>query len=117
MTRISVEVPGRSYPVLVGQGALEELPRMAKEMGATAAAVVSDRLVAEHWADAVLSGLAGLGVPAALHVVEPGEGSKSLAEFGRVIEFLEEARIDRAGVVVALGGGRVGDLAGFAAAA
>ncbi|MBO0682458.1 MAG: 3-dehydroquinate synthase, partial [Candidatus Dormibacteraeota bacterium] len=52
-----------------------------------------------------------------LHVVDPGEGSKSLAEFGRVIEFLEEARIDRAGVVVALGGGRVGDLAGFAASA
>ena len=116
MPRVTVDVPGRPYPVIVGQGALQELPRLVKDLGATAAAVVSDRLVAEHWAEPVLAGLSGLGVPATLYAVEPGEEAKSLAEFGRVIEFLEDSGIDRAGVVVALGGGRVGDLAGFAAA-
>jgi 3-dehydroquinate synthase len=116
VTRVVVELPGRPCPVLVGQGALEELPRLVRQLGAPAAAVVSDRLVAEHWAEAVVAGLTGLGVPASLHLVEAGEQAKSLAEFGRVIEFLEDSRIDRAGVVVALGGGRVGDLAGFAAA-
>ena len=116
MPRVTVDVPGRPYPVVIGQGALQELPRMVKEMGATGAAVVTDRLVAEHWAEPVLAGLTGMGVPASLYAVEPGEGAKSLAEFGRVIEFLEDSGIDRAGVVVAVGGGRVGDLAGFAAA-
>jgi 3-dehydroquinate synthase len=116
LSRVTVNIPGRPYPVLVGQGALQELPRLVKEMGATGAAVVSDRLVAEHWAEPVLAGLTGVGVTAALYAVEPGEAAKSLVELGRVIEFLEDSRIDRAGVVVALGGGRVGDLAGFAAA-
>jgi 3-dehydroquinate synthase len=117
LPRLTVEIPGRAYQVLVGLGALQELPRLVKEMGATAAAVVSDRLVAEHWTEPVVAGLTGLGVPASLHVVEPGEAAKSLAGFGEVLEFLEESRLDRAGVVVAVGGGRVGDLAGFAAAA
>ena len=116
MPRLTVDLPGRAYPVLVGLGALQELPRLVKEMGATGAAVVSDRLVAPHWAEPVVAGLTGLGVPAGLHVVEPGEGAKSLAGYGQVLEFLEESRLDRAGVVLAVGGGRVGDLAGFAAA-
>jgi 3-dehydroquinate synthase len=116
MSRVTVNVPGRPYPVIVGQGALQELPRLVKEMGATCAAVVSDRLVADRWAEPVVAALTGLGVPATLYAVQPGEGAKSLVEFGRVIEFLEDSRIDRAGVVVAVGGGRVGDLAGFAAA-
>src|SRR5262245_32612628 len=61
VTRVTVDVPGRPYPVLVGQGALQELPRVVREMGATAAAVVSDRTVAERWAAAVLDGLTGAG--------------------------------------------------------
>jgi 3-dehydroquinate synthase len=116
MPQLTVDIPGRSYAALVGLGALQELPRMVKGMGATGAAVVSDRLVAEHWTDPVVAGLTGLGVPASLYVVDPGEGAKSLAELGRVLEFFEESGLDRAGVVVAVGGGRVGDLAGFAAA-
>src|SRR5438105_3500881 len=116
MPRLTVDLPGRAYPVLVGLGALQELPRLVEEMGATGAAVVSDRLVAPLWAEPVVAGLTGLGVPAGLHVVEPGEGAKSLAGYGQVLEFLEESRLDRAGVVLAVGGGRVGDLAGFAAA-
>src|SRR5207302_10943638 len=57
MPRLTVDLPGRAYPVLVGLGALQELPRLVKEMGATGAAVVSDRLVAEHWAEPVIAGL------------------------------------------------------------
>src|SRR5438105_129650 len=116
MPRLTVDLPGRAYPVLVGLGALQELPRLVKEMGATGVAVVSDRLVAGHWAEPVVAGLTGLGLPASLHVVETGEGAKSLGTYGRVLEFLEECRLDRAGVGGAVGGGRVGALAGFAAA-
>jgi 3-dehydroquinate synthase len=116
VARVTVEVPDRPYPVLVGLGALQEVPRLVREMGATAAAVVTDTTVAELWAEAVRSGLTGAGVRAAVHAVEPGEQAKSLAVLGQVLDFLEDTAIDRHGVVVALGGGTVGDLAGFAAA-
>jgi 3-dehydroquinate synthase len=116
VARVTVAVPGRPYPVLVGRGALQALPRLVREMGASAAAVVTDAIVAEHWAGAVCEGLTGAGVRAAVHAVEPGERAKTLAVLGEVLDFLEESAIDRQGVVVALGGGTVGDLAGFAAA-
>lgn len=116
MARVTVDVPGRPYPVLVGHGALQELPRLVREMGATAAAVITDRVVGEHWAAPVLDGLAGCGVRAAAHVFEAGERAKTLAEVERALAFLEASAIDRHGVLVALGGGTVGDLAGFAAA-
>jgi 3-dehydroquinate synthase len=116
VARVTVELPGRPYPVLVGLGALQELPRLIRELGASAAAVVTDATVAGHWADAVRDGLTGAGVRAAVHAVEPGEQAKTLAVLGRVLDFLEASAIDRHGVVVALGGGTVGDLAGFAAA-
>ena len=116
MARITVEVPGRPYPVVIGRGALLDLPRLVKDMGATAAAVVTDRTVGRLWGEALQDGLTGYGLPAGIHAVEPGEHAKSLAELERVLDFLETSSIDRRGVVIALGGGTVGDLAGFAAA-
>jgi 3-dehydroquinate synthase len=114
--RVNVEIPGRAYPVLVGQGALQELPLLLKRMGASGTAVISERTVAQHWGEPVLEALSGLGLRAALYAAPPGEEAKSLSELGRVVEALEDAGLDRQGVVVALGGGTVGDLAGFAAA-
>jgi 3-dehydroquinate synthase len=114
--RVTVQVPGRPYPVLVGQGALLELPRLVRSLGSSTAAVVSDRAVASRWAGPVVESLAGAGVRAHTFAVEPGEMSKSLTTLGNVLEFLEDIELDRSGVVVALGGGTVGDLAGFAAA-
>lgn len=116
MARVTVKVPGRAHTVLVGQGAISELPRLVREMGASVAAIVTDRTVAGAWGEPVAAGLTGLGVRAPLLAVEPGERAKSLSELGRVIGFLEESAVDRQGVVVAVGGGTVGDLAGFAAA-
>ena len=109
-------MPGRPYPVLVGQGALQELGRLARGTGATAAAVVTDSVVAELWSEPVLGGLTGAGLRSACFAVEPGELSKSLTALERVLAFLEDFELDRHGLVVALGGGTVGDLAGFAAA-
>lgn len=116
MTRVTVEVPGRPYAVLIGSGTLQELPSLVREMGVTAAAVVTDRTVGKLWGEAVQDGLSGCGVPARTYAVEPGERAKTLAELEQVLNFLESAAIDRRGVVIALGGGTVGDLAGFAAA-
>jgi len=116
VARITVDVPGRPYPVVIGRGALQDLPRLVKEMGVTAAAVVTDRTLAGLWGGVLHDGLAGYGLTAWIHSVEPGERAKSLTELERVLNFLEASSIDRRGVVIALGGGTVGDLAGFAAA-
>jgi len=116
VARVEVALPGRSYPVFIGQGALQELPKLVREMGVSGAAIVTDTTVGKAWGGAVETGLTGVGVNCRTLAVEPGEGSKSLAELERVLAFLEELRIDRRGIVLALGGGTVGDLAGFAAA-
>jgi 3-dehydroquinate synthase len=113
---VTVKVAGHPYPVLVGRGALLELPQTVRGLGCTAAAVVTDRQVAESWLQPVLEGLAGAGVRARAFIAEPGEASKSLGTLETVLWFLEDLELDRSGVVLALGGGTVGDLAGFAAA-
>ncbi|MGH7777792.1 MAG: 3-dehydroquinate synthase [Candidatus Dormibacterales bacterium] len=97
-------LPGRGYPVLIGEGALELLLPMLK--GHSGGVAVADRAVA-GWA-------AGLGLP--VLEVEGGEGLKSLEGVRGILAFLEERRVDRAGCLVAVGGGTVGDAAGFAAA-
>lgn len=116
MARITVDIPGAPYPVLVGRGALQELPRLVVEMGATAAAVVTDRTVADHWGREVQDDLTRSGLRSVTYTAEPGEHAKSLTELERVLDFLETSEIDRHGVVIALGGGTIGDLAGFGAA-
>jgi len=85
-------------------------------MGVTAAAVVTDETVGRLWGEALQDGLARCGVRASTYAVQPGERAKTLAQLEQVVGFLESAAIDRRGVVIALGGGSVGDLAGFAAA-
>lgn len=76
-------------------------------------AVLTDRHLEERQS-AALSRMFG---SAPRFVAEPGEGSKSLAVFGEVLAFLAAQRIDRSGVLFAVGGGVIGDLGGFAAAA
>ncbi len=102
--------------MLVGRGALEELPRLVREMGVSGAALVTDQTVGKAWADVVAGSLTGVGIGCATLAVEPGERSKSLSALESVLAFLESSGIDRRGLVLALGGGTVGDLAGFAAA-
>jgi 3-dehydroquinate synthase len=114
--RVTVKVPGHSYPVLVGRGVLMELPRLVRDLGCSSAAVVTDGSVGPAWALPVVEGLTGVGVRAHLFPIEAGERTKSLATLERVLGFFEEIELDRSGVVVALGGGTVGDLTAFAAA-
>lgn len=116
MARLMVKVPAAPYPVLVGQGAIGELPVVVKELGATGAAVITDRSVERLWAEPVVQALSGVGIDAHLLAIEPGEQAKTLGGLERVLGFLEDSRIDRGGIVIALGGGTVGDLAGFASA-
>src|SRR5204863_789114 len=80
------------------------------------AAIVTDRNVAKHWLDKTEASLSAAGNAASRIIADEGEGSKSYAGLAQVSEALIAAKIERNDLVVALGGGVVGDLAGFAAA-
>ena len=79
-------------------------------------AIVTDRTVAKHWLEKTEAALADAGIATSRIIVDEGEGSKSYAGLEQVSEALIAAKIERNDLVIALGGGVVGDLAGFAAA-
>ena len=117
--RRQVEVPlgARAYSILIGPGLLDEagseINRIAPGVNC---AVVTDARVAPLYLDRLAASLDQAGLRSTSIVCPPGEGAKSYAEFARVADALIEARIERRDIVIALGGGVIGDLAGFCAA-
>ena len=116
---VNVALGPRAYDIVIGRGVLASLGRrIAALRPGTRVAIVTDRRrrrpPPRRPSQASLS---AAGVAASLVVVPPGEGSKSWQTFETVCEELIAARIERSDLVVALGGGVIGDLAGFAAAA
>ncbi|HEX6489699.1 MAG TPA: 3-dehydroquinate synthase [Candidatus Dormibacteraeota bacterium] len=97
-----MRAPSRGYPVLVGAGAISELPGLLEPFAAVA--VVRDAAVSAP------------AIEAPELVLEGGEGAKTWDRLREVVEFLESCGLRRDGCVVAVGGGSIGDLAGFAAA-
>ena len=116
MVRVTVPIPGRPYDVTIGSGLLarsaDEVPELAS---ASTAFVVSDAPVSERWFDPLATSLAGSGVTPVLLVVPEGEEAKSLQAYGTLLRQLAGREAHRHDPVVALGGGAVGDLAGFVA--
>lgn len=109
---------GKGYNVLVGSGLMESIGRRAKSIfpGAAKAAVISDTTVAGLYYDKVKAGLEDAGFEVIPFQVTPGENSKSGAVYLELLENLSLARLTRTDFIIALGGGVVGDLAGFVAA-
>ena len=117
LERVRVELGPRSYDVLIGAGLLAEAgAAIAAALPGRALAVVTDANVAAHHLPPLKASLRRAGIDAVEVVVPAGEGSKSFAELQKVVEAVLEARLERGDAIVALGGGVVGDLAGFAAA-
>lgn len=105
-----------AYDVVVGRGLLA---RAGEHIGALArgrTVIVSDETVARLHAPALVASLTTAGVTTQVVTIPPGEASKSFSELERVLDRLLEIGLDRKDVVVALGGGVVGDLVGLAAA-
>jgi 3-dehydroquinate synthase len=116
---ITVNVPlgQRGYEIAIGRGLLAELgDRIAKLRPGAAVAIVSDETVAARYLGRAEAALTTAGVRSNRVIVPPGERSKSWRVLESVCEQLLAAKIERGDLVVALGGGVVGDLAGFAAA-
>jgi 3-dehydroquinate synthase len=113
---VKVDLGARSYDIVIGRGQFASLgERIAKLRPGARVALVTDATVAAHYLSAAQSVL-GASLTSAPVIVPPGEGSKSFSVLRQVCEALIEARIERGDLVAALGGGVVGDLAGFAAA-
>ena len=116
VVRVRVDPP---YPVVVGAGTLAHLATLLAEHGVTLdrhVALISDDTVAQLHGAAARAALERAGARVTLVRVPPGETSKSLADVAAISSQLSRAGVDRSGLVVALGGGVVGDLAGFVAA-
>ncbi len=116
-TRIAVGLGDRSYDILIGPGLVAGAGgRIAALAPGAACVVVTDTHLAELHLPALQASLDGAGIRHAAVVVAPGEGSKSFATYAEVCGAVLDARAERGDLVVALGGGVVGDLAGFVAA-
>src|SRR5213082_1647155 len=114
---VNVALGERAYDIVIGRDVLQSLgARLADLRPGARAAIVTDRNVAIHWLEQTERSLAEAGIPTSRVIVDEGEGSKSYAGLEQVSEALIKARIERNDLVIALGGGVVGDLAGFAAA-
>ncbi len=115
---ITADVPSGSYDIHTGRSVRNRLPELVETFSPSPShlAVITDENVAEHWLSPLVESLASFDVDRSEYVVPPGEGSKSREQLENIWHHLLEQRADRSTVVLALGGGVVGDLAGFAAA-
>jgi 3-dehydroquinate synthase len=114
---LQVALGERSYPIHVGPGLLHEAGALlAPLLPQPRAIVVTNPVVAAHWLGALRASLSAAGVGTEVVVVPDGETHKTWATLHDVLTGLLELRADRSTTVMALGGGVVGDIAGFAAA-
>jgi 3-dehydroquinate synthase len=114
---VTVRTDTRSYDVFVGSQLLEKSGALVSQtLKGPACAVISDDNVAALFAQTVIASLTSAGFQPTLLTIPAGEASKRLEEAGKLCDRMTAAGLDRSSFVVALGGGMVGDLAGFVAA-
>jgi 3-dehydroquinate synthase len=114
---VTINLSPRSYPVYIGENLLDEAGRLCRKASLNGhAALVTDAKVGPLYSKQVLKALTNSGFKASVHLVNSGELSKSFEVVATLCEDFARHGVDRQSFVVALGGGMVGDLAGFAAA-
>lgn len=113
---VSVPLPGREYDIRIGPGLIANAgAEIAPLMRRREIAVVTETRVAAAHGAALEAGLAAAGISARILELPPGEGTKNWASLERTVEWLLAAKVERDDLVMAFGGGVIGDLAGFAA--
>lgn len=119
MSEIKVTLPQSavSYPIKIEKGLLDQVgEEIAGITSSRRVAVITDKNVAEHYGEHVEGQLTDEGFEVSMIVLEPGEQTKTFATMPAIYSQLIESGLTRSDVIVALGGGVVGDIAGFAAA-
>jgi 3-dehydroquinate synthase len=114
MSEIAVELGARRYLIHVGAGLLAQTGAMLAPIARGPVPVVTDVHVARLHLETVLASLRAQGLDAQPIVLEAGEGTKSFSGLERLTRALLRSGVDRGGLIVALGGGVIGDLVGFA---
>ncbi|MGI9328692.1 MAG: 3-dehydroquinate synthase [Pseudomonadales bacterium] len=112
--RINIDLGERSYPVFIGAGLLQDAALLEPFIGGNQVVVISNETVAPLYLDPLYARLGERQVD--VHLLPDGEAYKSLEQFERIMEFLLSRRHSRSTTLIALGGGVVGDITGFAAA-
>ncbi len=113
---VEVGLGDRTYDILIGSGLLSRAgAEISRRLPGTRAAVITDANVAAAHLDALKAGLETSGIQPAVITLPPGEKTKSFAHLEEVVDGVLAARLERGDIVIALGGGVIGDLAGFAA--
>jgi len=106
----------KSYDILIGSDLLKSTGKLVSNVVSPCkAAIITDDIVNSLYADLVQSSLEKSGFATCKYVFNNGECSKNISTFANALEFLAESEISRSDVIIALGGGVVGDLAGFCA--
>ena len=114
---VRVDLAGRSYDIVIGPGLIDRAGALCRPLLARPRVIiVSDETVAQLYGARLAASFDKAGIRSAAVTVPAGEGSKEFAAFGRLMNDLLDQRPDRKTTLVALGGGVVGDLTGFAAA-
>lgn len=114
---VSVPLGERSYKIVIQAGLLTRLEERVRELGVRGkVGVVTDHHVAKHYLRGILKACEASDIEAVPIVLSPGEQSKTLTTVKRILDVLASRRFERSSFLFALGGGVVGDLAGFAAA-
>lgn len=114
---VKINLGERSYNILIGPGMLDKLGAVISSTGkSNRVALVSNPTVAKYYSEAALKSLQSAGVSAELIVVPSGERYKTLNTVKKIYDALLSMRMDRSGALIALGGGVIGDMVGFAAA-
>ena len=114
---LRVELGDNSYPLVVGTGLLNSVGELLiPHIKSNKVLIVSDAYVKTRYMPIVLKSLKNAGLDVRTIEVPVGEESKSLVQFSRIQDSLVEHQLDRGSMLIALGGGVIGDLAGFAAA-
>jgi 3-dehydroquinate synthase len=117
MNVVPVNLGARSYQVRIGPGLIARAgAEIAPLLRRKRLAIVTDETVAAHHLGPFQAALAAEGIASTALALPPGEGTKCWAEFARTVDWLLDQKVERKDVVVALGGGVIGDLVGFAAA-
>ncbi|PJI91967.1 3-dehydroquinate synthase [Yoonia maricola] len=116
-TTVHVDLPGRAYDIEIGPGVLDQAgTRIAAMGGRKHVCILTDETVAGLHLTQLQTALSGAGVTSEALALPPGEATKCWAQLERSVEWLLAQKVERGDVVVAFGGGVIGDLAGFAAA-
>src|SRR3954471_24142233 len=116
MRKVEIVADQRSYEVLIGSGLLDEVGALVRrKLRGQRCAILADERVAPLFGDVVLESLRQSGFSAELIVLPAGERTKSMAQAATLCETLSALGLDRSSFLLSLGGGVIGDLAGFVA--